>query len=433
MNNSPVRGLSQSVRLRFGPRTTISKMLEVGRTFTDVYVAPALVSLGADAVVGYYDESRQLVVARLEQETGRTVERIVLPETFEFDSHNDISLGFDRSGRLHVTGNMHASGLTYYRSSNASSPINSLVRVGVMVSSEIEKSVTYPRFFIGPQGDLWFCFRDGTSGNGVIEMFLWTGGEWTRPLRGPLLAADAMSPYIDQYRPVVGSDGRFHLTWVWRDSPDASTNHTLSHAVSSDLVTWYGTDGEKLSLPLCGAAGEIVDGVGAGHGILNNNCRLGTFDDGQPIIVYHKRLRSGELELFGATPCESGWRSAQLTRWGLQWDFEGRGTIDFAMELGTPRTGIGRVSLPVWVRGELVSVTVFQDLAREVRGIPRAGSAPQLGTRESVMPWWFIPDSLGTLTGLAWQAVPPARDMPPDRSVPPGKMWWVRAQRPRLD
>ena len=35
--------------------------------------------------------------------------------------------------------------------------------------------------------------------------------------------------------PHEGPDGGFHLAWVWRESPDAATNHALSDARSSNL------------------------------------------------------------------------------------------------------------------------------------------------------------------------------------------------------
>jgi len=51
-------------------------------------------------------------------------------------------------------------------------------------------------------------------------------------------------------RPALGPDGRFHMTWVWRDTPDCATNHDLSYARSADLVHWETGGGEPLKLPL---------------------------------------------------------------------------------------------------------------------------------------------------------------------------------------
>jgi hypothetical protein len=30
--------------------------------------------------------------------------------------------------------------------------------------------------------------------------------------------------------PIPGPDGRFHLLWVWRETPDHATNNSLSYA-----------------------------------------------------------------------------------------------------------------------------------------------------------------------------------------------------------
>ena len=38
--------------------------------------------------------------------------------------------------------------------------------------------------------------------------------------------------------PVTGPDGRFHVVWVWRDTPDCATNNNLSYARSRDLIHW---------------------------------------------------------------------------------------------------------------------------------------------------------------------------------------------------
>ena len=48
--------------------------------------------------------------------------------------------------------------------------------------------------------------------------------------------------------PTQGPDGVFHLTWVWRDTPEAATNHDLSDARSRDLVHWEKSNGAPLKL-----------------------------------------------------------------------------------------------------------------------------------------------------------------------------------------
>lgn len=59
--------------------------------------------------------------------------------------------------------------------------------------------------------------------------------------------------------PVLGPDGYFHMAWMWRDTPDVSTNHLLSYARTKDYVNWENVNGVKLSLPLTEATPAVVD------------------------------------------------------------------------------------------------------------------------------------------------------------------------------
>ena len=88
-------------------------------------------------------------------------------------------------GYIHVSGNMHASALVYFRST-APYAIDSL-KSEAMVGSN-ESSVTYPVFIIGPSGQLIYFYRDGTSGNGKQIFNKWTMStkQWSRLLTRPL-------------------------------------------------------------------------------------------------------------------------------------------------------------------------------------------------------------------------------------------------------
>ena len=98
--------------------------------------------------------------------------------------------------------------------------------------------------------------------------------------------------------PTPGPDGRFHLAWVWRDSPDAETNHDLSYARSRDLVLWERSDGTPLKLPITLASAEIVDGVPVRGGMINNNTVTGFDANGRPVITYHKFDERGDTQVY---------------------------------------------------------------------------------------------------------------------------------------
>jgi hypothetical protein len=81
-------------------------------------------------------------------------------------------------------------------------------------------------------------------------------------------------------------DGRFHMVWVWRDTPDCASNHDLSYARSDDLVRWTDSAGSPLALPITVETGEIIDRVPPGGGLLNVNRELGFDNAGRPVVSY---------------------------------------------------------------------------------------------------------------------------------------------------
>ncbi|MCA9434001.1 MAG: BNR-4 repeat-containing protein, partial [Candidatus Omnitrophica bacterium] len=93
-----------------------------------------------------------------------------------------------------------------------------------------------------------------------------------------------------------GPDGVYHLCWVWRDTPDCETNHTLSYARSSDLVHWENSDETPIKLPMTLETAEVVDPVPPGGGILNGNTKIGFDHEGRAVISYHKNDEEGNTQ-----------------------------------------------------------------------------------------------------------------------------------------
>ena len=140
-------------------------------------------------------------------------------------------LALDRDGCLHRSGNMHVDPLVYYRT-RAPFDVGMIERVDRMTGTR-ETRCTYPVFFKNAAGDLLFRYRDGSSGNGsdLYNIYDATTRTWRRLLDTPLLEGEGeRNAYAST--PVLGPDGRFHLAWVWRETPDAATNHSLSYARS---------------------------------------------------------------------------------------------------------------------------------------------------------------------------------------------------------
>ena len=92
--------------------------------------------------------------------------------------------------------------------------------------------------------------------------------QWRRFFDGPLLDGEGeRSAYSSG--PHRGPDGRFHLLWMWRETPDAMTNHTLSYARSRDLIHWETSSGKPLARPITLANAEVIDPAKPGEGLIN--------------------------------------------------------------------------------------------------------------------------------------------------------------------
>ena len=84
-----------------------------------------------------------------------------------------------------------------------------------------------------------------------------------------------------------GPDGLWHMVWMWRDTPDCATNHSISYAQSEDLVRWRAGSGDAL-LPITIESGAEVDPVSPGEGLINMTQSLGFDAAHRPIVSYHK-------------------------------------------------------------------------------------------------------------------------------------------------
>lgn len=342
---------------------TVASLDVVGSAVADVSIRPTLVRHGDTLVLAYYDDSRRLTIAH------RTVgipnwSFQAIDSCIGWDSHNYVDLGFDNSGRLHVAGNMHASPLQYWIVDLTNSSRETR-RLDVLSRAEKEQRVTYPRFLRDNVGDLLFTYRDGTSGDGDFVCLRWDdkAAKYESVSDRPLIEGKGKrNAYIDTNAPILGPDGGWHLLWVWRDSPDAETTHTVNYARSADLVKWSDAGGKSLGHPLVDDARIVVDPVGPGCGLINNNVRLGFLPDGRPMAVYHKRDDRGSQQIWGAVFDGNEWIRRQVTEWDYRWDFSGLGSLDFKLEIGPPVTTASGVIVDVRRDEEVQTLALSESL-----------------------------------------------------------------------
>ena len=245
-----------------------------------------------------------------------------------WDSHNSITMAVDKKGYIHLSGNMHVDTLTYFRTKKPED-ISTLTQHFPMVGPN-ELKATYPKFMYNKDQDLIFHYRDGGSGNGneIYNIYSTEDKSWTRMLDVPLTDGQGlMNAY--QSQPTLGPDGWYHLYWVWRDTPDCSTNHDLSYMKSPDLINWYDAFNESISIPATiNKRSLIVDPTPPKGGLMNAPPAEICFDDNNlPNLLYRKYDVNGNLQLYIAQIKNGKWKSKVITDWDYRWDFSGYGSI----------------------------------------------------------------------------------------------------------
>ncbi len=386
--------------------------------------------------VAYYDAQRRMSVAQRSLDaTNWTITR--LPSTLGWDSHNYVTMALDRKGVLHLAGNMHCVPLVYFRGEK---PLDaaSLRRVEAM-TGEREQRVTYPVFLRDRSGRLVFRYRDGRSGSGddLYNCYDEASRTWRRLLAEPLTSGRGrMNAYCSV--PAPGPDGRFHMVWVWRDTPDCASNHDLSYARSDDLVHWTDSAGRPLALPITVQTGDIVDPVPPGGGLLNVNRELGFDNAGRPVVTFHKYDTNGDLQVYAARRETNAWRIVQVSDWkGYRWEFGGGGSIVVEVTVGAVRPlGQGRLALNyryprgsgAWVLDEATLRPIPGATApREEPLVPPAFA--QVQSKFPGMQKQIRRDTgeapPGTRYALTWETLAANRDRPRNPPLPEASMLWV--------
>ena len=407
----------------------IAERLAIADVWSGHPVNFALVTHGDRQFAAFYDSERRMTIA------GRTLgskewKLVRLPTTLGWDSHNHIAMAADSEGNLHVSGNMHNVALIYFRTKTPLD-IDSFERVPSMVGTN-EQSVTYPEFFDGPQGELIFCYRDGGSGNGnhIFDVYDPTQKSWKRLLETPLTDGEG-SRNAYPVGPIQGPDGEFHLVWVWRDTPDATTNHDLSYARSKNLVDWQSAAGAALQLPITLGGSDIVDPVPINRGMINNNTKVGFDSQKRPVVVYHKYDAAGSTQLFNARFEDGKWVAHQTSEWDYRWDFGGQGTLVFEIEVegvvaqpdGALTQRFYHARYGGWGAFRLDEATLKAvETIEPPLPYPRELDAPESATQGMVVRWQADHGKQGAGAQvnyyLRWETLESNRDMPRD-IIPP--------------
>jgi len=325
----------------------VAESLDISLVEAGFPVGFCLLTHGRRQYVAYYDQHHRMTVA-FRTLDAKAWKYQILPSKVGWDSHNSVTMAIDDDGCIHLSGNMHCVPLIYFRTSKPWD-IGSFERIKSM-TGENERRCTYPHFMRGGSGEFIFHYRDGGSGNGneIYNIYDHKTKTWRRLLDTPLTDGQGkMNAYMRG--PRLGPDGYFHMTWMWRDTPDCRTNHDFSYARTRDLKNWETIDGKPIRLPitLAGTKGVIIDPVPPGGGIINVTGSAG-FDSKKRVVAsYHKFDADGNIQAYVARFVGDKWRISCVSDWDYRWNFHGNGAIRVEIRVGTVTpAGDGKLHLP---------------------------------------------------------------------------------------
>ncbi|HKK10967.1 MAG TPA: BNR-4 repeat-containing protein [Bacteroidales bacterium] len=368
---------------------SIVQTIKIDSVWAGHPVGFSLYTHGDRQYIAYYNDERRTVVGQRNLSDDE-FQLHVLPATSRethrgtstvvgWDSHNYLTIGIDKEGFIHLSGNVHVDPLTYFRSTKPND-ISTLEQIFEMVGTE-EDRTTYPHFMLTKENELLYHYRDGGSGNGneIYNIYNCETKTWSRMLDVPLTDGQGlMNAY--QTQPTVMKDGWYHMYWVWRDTPDCSTNHDLSYMKSPDLKTWYNAYGEKIKIPATiEDKSLIVDPIPVQGGIINLAAKLVLDEENNPVFVYHKFGTNGNTQFFTARLQGKKWIYKQITDWNYRWYFSGNGSINSEIRLkGFQKREDGFYEVSYWHikygNGTILLNDNFENIGKVLKPEPFANS-----------------------------------------------------------
>ncbi len=204
------------------------------------------------------------------------------------DAHNSISIITDGDGYLHLAWNHHGSPLKYCKTVAQGSL---QLTPALPMTGLNEQSVTYPEFYTMPDGNLVFLYRDGQSGRGnlVVNRYITKQKQWVQ-LHQNLIDGEAQRNAY--WQACVDEMGTIHLSWVWRETADVSTNHDICYAKSTDGgLTWMSSKNERYLLPVTASTAEYICRIPQNSTLINQTS-ICTDNNGNPFIATYFKAQS---------------------------------------------------------------------------------------------------------------------------------------------
>lgn len=281
------------------------------------------------------------------------------------DSHNYLTMAFGPDGNLYVSGNMHASAMTLFKTTTPGD-ISTFTPLHNLVDATLERSVTYPAFISMPAvggnpARFVYTFRSGHSGDGEQVFYATTDGKTWSKMAAPVVGTSAdgstYSAYFTGNGPIY-KDGWFYLSWDWRKgNGDAGNGTQVLLMRSRDFANWETMSGDKLGSTVTFDTYKqhpslVVADMPTQCGQLNGLFNLGFDKNDQPLVSYDQfdscDLGPGTTQMdqyqngWGANQVHvarwdsvnNQWDEKQVTALTSRWAPHGGGAIPFSLGVG---------------------------------------------------------------------------------------------------
>ena len=330
---------------------------------TTIFRYNSISSFGDIQVVGFYDTKRRLTLAQRKINESEWEFNTLSYKGKTRDSHNVITLMHDAKAYLHVAWDHHNHPLRYTRSVT---PESIELQDKISMTGVQEKKVCYPEFYHDRNGDILFFYRTGGSGHGNLNVKKYNAEsrEWSDTRIDLIHGGDERNPY---WQVAVDVTGAIHVSWVWRETGDASTNHDICYAKSTDGgKTWHSSKDVPYSLPITVDNAEVIVPISQGRNLINTGT-MATDSKGKPYITMYWQPRNEAIPQYMLVYQDSDntWQSSKIIHQSIPFDLEGRGSLK--IPISRPRILIDRddhffVLFRAVDRGSRVSIAGSTDL-----------------------------------------------------------------------
>lgn len=288
-----------------------------------VFRRNSVVSYNNNQYVAFYDANGYLTLAKRKLNSNTwTIHKTDYKGNIK-DAHCSISIMIDGDGYLHLAWNHHNSKLLYCKSKK---PESLDLSESTFMIGKNEELVTYPEFHKFPNGDLFFLYRDGTSGKGslVINRYRISDQKWTRVHKRLIDGEKERNAY---WQASTDDKGTFHISWVWRESSDVSSNHDMCYAKTTDFgETWQKSDGRQYNLPITKASAEYVSSIPENSNLINQTSMYADKNGIPYIATYYTAKEDSVTQFFLIYQDHDSWKTTQITQRVTPFSLQGGGT-----------------------------------------------------------------------------------------------------------